>query len=239
MSEKSPIIPILAGAGGAIVATLAAEKVGLSPNTAAWGTAAVGAATALGTKGVVRQVATGVGAGGACLGALSLVGSVQAKKHEQTVKEQHAKRQADGQFVTHEQLNDALTKVADGTKQANCDLLAALDDRIVKIVDAHQKALPQAQPQRLYYLPPRGASFFEDEYMRNAYGGEVGRNAYVEDEYMRNAYGSEEERNAYVEEERNAYPEEERNAYVEEERNAYVEEERNAEVEERNAEETA
>ena len=53
---------------------------------------------------------------------------------------------------------------------------------------------------------------FEDEYMRNAYGEdnernafvEEERNAYVEDEYTRNAYGDEGERNAYVDDERNA-----------------------------------
>lgn len=210
MSEKSPIIPILAGAGGAVIASIAAEKVGLSPNTAAWGTAAVGAATALGTKGIVRQVATGVGAGGACLGAISLVGSAQAKKH---ASEAHrGKRQADGDggFVTQEQLNESMAKMAEGTKQAHCDLLTALDDRIRKVVAAQKTPeLPPAQPRTMYYLPARDASL-EDEYVQSPYGGpEDVRNGDGEDEYMRNAYEGEpafDERNAGVEE---VYPVEE------------------------------
>jgi hypothetical protein len=117
-----------------------------------------------------------------------------------------------------------MAKVADGTKQAHCDLLTALDDRIKQVIDAQKPAppppaLPPVTKTQMMYLPSfRGAA--DDEYMRNAYAYDEERNAYVEDEYMRNAYGYDDERNAYVEDERNAYVEDERNAYVEDERNA-------------------
>lgn len=247
MGEKSPIVPILAGAGGAVVATVAAEKVGLSPNVAAWGTAAVGAATALGTKGVIRQVATGVGAAGACLGALSLFASARANAAAKHV-DQHKKRQADEGYVTKQELNDALSKMADGTKQAHCDLLTALDDRIKQVAGVQPGPVTSPKPQptpggvpRMYSLY-RGAGG-EDEYMRNAYGdldernAEIfeERNAFGEDEYMRNAYGDLDERNAEIVDERNAYVDDERNAYVDEERNADFEERNAYADEERNA----
>ena len=111
MSEKSPIVPIVAGAGGAVVASLAAEKLGLNPQVAAWGTAAIGAATALGTKGVVRQVATGVGAAGACLGAISLFASARASAAAKKASD-GKKRQAEGEgpFITRAELNEALDR---------------------------------------------------------------------------------------------------------------------------------
>ena len=244
MGEKSPIVPILAGAGGAIIASMAAERLGLNPNVAAWGTAAVGAATALGTKGVARQVATGVGAGGACLGALSLFGSAKAISAQKEIDHQkQQKRQAEGDqpYITRQELNDALGKMADGQKQQACDLLTALDDRIKRIVGEAQKPAPSPSPLSTGRpnapFPQRGASG-EDEYMRNAYDGFDERNAPIgEDEYMRNAYGDEDERNAYADEyERNAYADDERNAFADEsERNAYADDERNADEYERNA----
>jgi hypothetical protein len=188
ISEKSPIVPIVAGAGGAVVASLAAEKLGLSPNIAAWGTAAIGAATALGTQGVVRQVAVGVGAAGACLGAISLFSSARAEaaKKDQQKQADQKKRQADGDTVTRAELNEALASVADQHKQ-QCDLITALHSEIRKVVAAPQNA---HRPQPIGMPGPpwtwnRGADG-ADEYTRNAYGGEI-RNA---DEYMHSAYGT-------------------------------------------------
>lgn len=242
MSGKSPIVPILAGAGGALVAVVGADKLGVNPNVAAWGTAAAGAATALGTEGVVRQVATGVGAAGMCLGALQLIASGKAQAMKKEAAQANAattKRQAEGDnFVTQQQLNDALARVADQQQKGHCDLLTALDD-IKKIVAASpevQASKPLApppgaarapQPQasasdpstpRLYTLYPRGASV-DDDYTRNAYGDEDARNADVDDW-----------RNADVDDERNADIDDERNADVDDERNAGIDDERNTDV---------
>jgi hypothetical protein len=228
-------VPIIAGAGGALVAAVGAEKLGMNPTVAAWGTAAVGAAAALGTKGVIRQVATGVGAAGMCLGALQLFANAKAeaaKKHTE-----QKKRQAEGEpYVTRQELNDALARSVDQHKQANCDLLTALREEVRQIVDetkTEKPAAPQPQPPpqmgRVYRIYPRAAAGEEDSYLRNAYGEEYERNAVAEEE--RNAF-ADDERNAAGEEDsylRNAYGEEyERNAVAEEERNGVADDERNA-----------
>ncbi len=164
MSDKSPIVPIVAGAGGAVVASLAAEKLGLSPNVAAWGTAAIGAATALGTQGVVRQVAVGVGAAGACLGAISLFSSARAEAAKKLADQK--KRQAEGDVVTRAELNEALASVADQQKH-QCDLLTALHSEIRKVTAEPSPPPEYVRPVR--HMPQwRGAE--GDEYMRNAYG---------------------------------------------------------------------
>lgn len=233
-------MPILAGAGGAIVATVGAEKLGINPAIAAWGTAAIGAATALGTHGIVRQVATGVGAAGVCLGALQLIANARhtsSKKAEEQQKSQAQaqKRQAEADgYITRAELSDALAKSAEQQKQAqqqtSCDLLTAIRTEIKQVVD-EMRPQTTAQPQ----APTNGAkrnafddyernAFGEDSYERNAYGEDWERNAFVVDEdYLRNAYGDDWERNAIVDEERNAAFDDERNA-GDEERNAVGEE---------------
>lgn len=210
LGEKSPIVPILAGAGGAVVAVVGADKLGVNPNVAAWGTAAVGAATALGTKGVVRQVATGVGAAGVCLGALQLIASAKAEaaKKEAQQKDKDKKRQAEsgGDYVTRQDLNDAMTRVVAEQKQGHCDLVTALRDEIQRTVNEVQKGKETGGGDSSHhaFAMPRGASG-EDEYARKAYGDVAAeRNAAVEDEYTRAAYGGAAERNATVDEERNA-----------------------------------
>jgi hypothetical protein len=186
---------------------------------------------------VVRQVATGVGAAGACLGAISLFASARASA---AAKKQAdgKKRQAEGDgFITRAELNEALEKsvqkTVDAQDKKHCDLLTALRAEIKSVVDGTKKP-PAPQPKAtgalLYRFNPRDAA--DDEYTRNAYEGFDERNAPIgDDEYMRNAYGDEYERNAYGDEyERNAYGDEyERNAYIDDERNAYGDEyERNA-----------
>jgi hypothetical protein len=240
MDGKSPIVPIIAGAGGSAIAMLTADKLGMNPNVAAWGTAAVGAATALGTKGVIRQIATGVGAAGVCLGALQLFSSAKMEKAKKEAQAQQQKRQADGDLVTRTELNDALTRMAEQQKQGQCDLVTSLRDEVKKVVvETMRPQLPPATvSDRRLWAAPRAAAGDED-YARNAYGAEDernaeiddGRNAAIEDEYTRNAYGDEYERNAFVDDERNAFAEEERNAFGDEyERNAYGDDERNARV---------
>lgn len=232
MSEKSPIVPILAGAGGAVVASLAAEKVGLSPTVAAWGTAAAGAATALGSTGITRQIATGVGAAGACLGAVSLFASMRAESAKKEIaqrQQETQKRQAEAaSFVTRDELNAALSRAVDDANQkSSCALASALREEV-------KQAVFEASRQR----PPHRAAYADDDdYTRNAYGEDDDylRNTYGdEDDYLRNAYGEDDDvvRNAYGEEDdylRNAYGDEDdaRNALADEDeyvRNAYADE---------------
>lgn len=211
MGEKSPIVPILAGAGGAVVAVVGADKLGVNPNVAAWGTAAAGAATALGSRGMVRQIATGVGAAGMCLGALQLLASAKAEAAKKT-HEKH-KRQAEGDsgFVTQKDLNDALGRMADQQKQGHCDLLTALRDEIRRVV-TETKGTP-ADSASLRFYPTRDAGPESvDEYTESAYGEEA-RNAAVPpetaDEYTESAYGADgQARNANGEEEAGEYADE-------------------------------
>lgn len=215
MSEKSPIVPILAGAGGAVIASLAAEKAGLSPTVAAWGTAAAGAATALGSTGITRQIATGVGAAGACLGAVSLFAGMRAeaaKKEAAQRQSETAKRQAESSnFVTRDELNVALGRAVDDASQKSSGALAAALREEVK--QAVFEANRQMGPRRA----ADGDDDFarnadgEDDYARNAYGeDDESRNADGEDDYARNAYGEDDEsRNADGDDDyaRNAYGE--------------------------------
>lgn len=211
MSEKSPIVPILAGAGGAVVATLAAEKVGLSPTVAAWGTAAAGAATALGSTGLARQIATGVGAAGACLGAVSLFASMRAEasKKEQAQRQLDAqKRQAEAaSFVTRDELNAALGQAVDTANQkSTCALAASLRAEIKEaVLEANRQTGQRRAADGSEEDDARNAVvFYEDapEDARNSGSEEdesYARNAYGEDDdtYARNAYGEDDEpRNA-------------------------------------------
>jgi hypothetical protein len=245
LGNDGALVPILGGVAGGVATVYGAEKFGLSPVAAA----GVGVAGGLGIRSAVKSpmmknAMLGVAIGAGTLGGLHLVANVRAAQATQpkpSANTQHGgKRQAEGGdgFVTQQQLNDALGKVADQHKET-CDLMTALRAEIRSVVagdDTHVRTTnpvrspgptPGGVPHQ-YTLYPRGAAvddernaFVEDEYMRNAYSDDE-RNAYVEDEYMRNAF---------VEDERNAFVEDERNAFVEDERNAYVDDERNADVE--------
>jgi hypothetical protein len=147
-------------------------------------------------------------------------------------------------YVTRQELNDALNKLAntqkEGQKQQTCDLVAALDDRIKKVIaegpNGPGAALPpKREPVRTNPYAPftrpvgdtRGAD--GDDYARNAYGDEY-RDAPGDDEYTRNAYGDfdGEARNAHYGDEeyiRNAEEEYARNAYGDEYRDAYGDDE--------------
>jgi hypothetical protein len=255
LGNDGALVPILGGIAGGVATVYGAEKFGLSPVAAA----GVGVAGGLGIRSAVKSpmmknAMLGVAIGAGTLGGLHLVANVRAAQATQpkpSANTQHGgKRQAEGGdgFVTQQQLNDALGKVADQHKET-CDLMTALRAEIRSVVagdDTHVRTtnpvrspgpMPGGVPH-LYTLYPttRGAAiddernaYVEDEYMRNAYSDEERnayvedeRNAYVEDEYMRNAY-SDDERNAFVDEERNAFVDDERNAYVDDERNADVE----------------
>jgi hypothetical protein len=253
--KGSTIVPILGGVAGGVATVYGAEKFGLSPLAAA----GVGVAAGLGLGGAtktpwMKQALMGVAIGAGTLGGMQLLANVRAghAAAAPAPKTTNNKRQAEGDgYVTREELNTALGKLADShkadmqeqQKQQTCDLMTALRDEIRKTVAETQKPKPVAGglPHLYSLYPTRGASVDDernagdDEYMRNAYGVDDERNAAVEDDYMRNAYGDD-ERNAYIDEERNAFGDDERNAFADDERNALADEERNALAdEERNA----
>lgn len=247
-------MPILGGVAGGVATVYGAEKFGLSPLAAA----GVGVAAGIGLGGAtktpwMKQALMGVAIGAGTLGGMQLLANVRSGHAAAPApKTTNNKRQAEGDgYVTREELNDALGKLADShkadmkeqQKQQTCDLMTALRDEIRKTVAETQKPKPVAGglPHLYTLYPTRGASVDDernagqDEYTRNAYGVDDERNAHAEDEYMRNAYGDD-ERNAFLDEERNAFGDDERNAFADDERNASSDEERNALAEdERNA----
>jgi len=239
---------LLAGgalAGGA-ASVVVAEKFGLTPVAAGGATAGV----ALAGSTIVKNENIKDALFAASLGAGGLVG-VQlfgqwVGRHQvsaATKPGQSPKRMADGDggYVTRQELNDALSQVADKNahaigqladktaeqhKQTTCDLTSALREELRKAVaEVQQPSQAGGGMPHLYPLyPARGASadeernaFADDEYSRNAYGDEE-RNA-GDDEYSRNAYGDEERNAGDDEYSRNVYGDEERNAFVDDERN--------------------
>jgi hypothetical protein len=58
----------LGAAGGTVAIVIGSKKFGLRQDRAAWGLAAIGAATAVATRGTVRQIATGAAIAGAFVG---------------------------------------------------------------------------------------------------------------------------------------------------------------------------
>ncbi len=261
----SPLVALGGGALGGAASVVVAEKIGISP---IWAGAATGGASLAGRALVkdewAKQMLTG-----AATGAFGLVGVQLAakfvmeramsrahrEKHDATEKaavqsvpqpNQSIARSADGtDFITRDELQSALSKVADQTKQVadqskqqHCDLLTALD-QITKIVAADQAKTQAAKPvdttdatpgaggvPKLYTIyPTRGASV-DDE--RN--GDERDSDG---DDYLRNAYASDDERNAAIEEDLRNAEVEERNA---DERDADGEA-RDSDGDERNADE--
>jgi hypothetical protein len=154
--EVSPLITIGGGAIGGAASVMVAEKVGMTPLWA--GVTTTGGALAgraLVKKPWVRDVLLGAAAGATGLVGVQvaakalttkLITAAQREQHDATEKAAHAttpgaKRGATdgGDFITRDELQAALSKVADQTKQQHCDLLVALD-QITKIVAADQKA---------------------------------------------------------------------------------------------------
>jgi hypothetical protein len=268
---RGTLLPILGGVAGGTAAVMASQKWSAHPGLVAAGAAGAGLlAMTMGKQSWLRQAGAGAVVGAAVVGAVPLVvGAFQSSPQQQaahapspTPQKAAPHRGADGTgdgFITRQELNDALSKVADQQKQGHCDLLSALDD-IRKIVanaeEQQDRALPAQRPPQI--LPAattaQARAMFDrtsltraadgdDTYARNAYGDEYERNAYGDDErnatvdeYERNAYGDEGERNADLDERNAAVDEYERNAYGDEyERNAFVDDERNADLDERNA----
>jgi len=216
------VTQIAAGVGAGVGAYWAASKLNVDPKWATLGVAGVGTAMAMGVKNpIALKVGIGAAIGSGTLGGMSLFMEMRAKAAAPPAKPE-PKRQADGESVTRAELQDALTKAAEGAKQSQSDLLDVLRVEILRTVEnalRSPRALPApAQPALARPLMPivyRGADGYEE------------RNADGYDE--RNADGYD-ERNADGYDERNAEGYDERNADGYDERNADGFDERNAEV---------
>lgn len=170
-----------------------------------------------------------------------VVGAIGKAPMAQALPKPQAPRGAEGSdgYVTREELNDALSKVADQQKQGHCDLLSALDDIRKIVANAEQqqyRQLPAASAPSgaSSTLPAVGAaSGLQSPQLLKMLGrvipfSTVGRDGY-NDTYARNAYGDDErdadgdERDADGDDEyaRNAYGDDgERDADGDDERNA-------------------
>jgi hypothetical protein len=246
------VLPIVAGVAGGAATVFATGKLNWHPVAVAGAGAAAGLALAATSKTPwIRQAGMGAAIGAATLGGVQLVGSLLHSQPKTAAAPHPAakKRAADGErdadgvsdgFVTRKELNDALGKLADSTKETQkqqaCDLLTALRDEIRKVVAEgpngpgthpatdHTAIVPSSKPSQ-----PAGASFTYpftqptrgadgDDYTRNAYGDDI-RDA-AGDDYMRNAYGDDirdAEGDDYT---RNAYGDEMRDAGGDEYRDA-------------------
>jgi hypothetical protein len=233
--RTSVILPLAGGIAGGAATVLATAKLGWHPVAVAAAATAGGLALANMSKTPwVKQAATGAAIGAGALGGVTLLGQFlqpkPAASQHAADKKGHRAAEGDG-FVTRQELQDALGKLADSHKEAqkqqSCDLLTALRDEIRHtIAEVKPEPAKPAQAQTVPFLhtivPSRG-----DE----------GRDAGGFDEYERNAYGDE-ARDAAAFEERDArgFDEYERNAYGDEARDAAAVEERDATLEERDAE---
>jgi hypothetical protein len=224
---------------------MVAEKVGMTPLMAGVTTTGVAlAGRALVKKQWVKDVLLGAAAGSTGLVGVQvaakalttkLINAAQKEQHEATEKAAHqsapgAQRRgaADGgDFITRDELQSALSKVADQNKQQHCDLLSALD-QITKIVAADQAAKakadqaksgdqakagdqtksdqPKASDQPATPTPGTGGvpKLYQIYPTRGASVDERDadeRDASGEDDYARNAYLVDDERNAVMEEE--------------------------------------
>lgn len=227
------LLPILGGIAGGAAAVAAAEKWSAHPAIVAATTAVAG----LGVMAYARKQRSaggqqfGVGAvvGAAVVGAVPLLMDAMPKSRPHAVASSAGSaprppvggvaRSAEGDgFITRQELNDALDKMADshkqGQQQQTCDLLGALREEIRKVVaetprglstatDTPAASLPARQPMPSFTYPfestrqranpAREADGEErdasgDEYMRSAHGDDVEDGA--GDEYEASAHGT-------------------------------------------------
>jgi len=226
---------IVAGVGAGVGAYWAASKLNVDPKWATLGVAGVGTAVAMGVRNpIARKIGIGAAIGSGTLGGMSLFMEMRAKAANPTPAKPEAKRQADGEGVTRAELQDALTKAADGARQSQTDLIDVLRVEILRTVESalrQPRALPAPLLTQTRPVGPvvyRGADGYDE---RNADGYERNADAYDE----RNADGFD-ERNADGYDERNADGFDERNTDGFDERNADGFDERNADgFDERNA----
>jgi hypothetical protein len=117
------VIGAVAGALGVIIG---AEKLGVDRERAAVGAALVGLTAAANTTGWVRSIASGVAAAGAAL--------TIAERFSSSPKPEAAKRQAESNWVTREELQRALAEFAERQAKAHAEALAELRKGIREVV---------------------------------------------------------------------------------------------------------
>ena len=255
------LLPVLGGVVAGTGAVIAAQKWSQHSLLAAGLIGAGGLAALSAGKKTPWLAQAGAGAviGATVIAAVPyVVGAIGKTPMAQAPPKPQALRGADGAdgFVTRDELNDALSKVADQQKQGHCDLLFALDDIRKIVANAEQqqyRQLPSATstssgnsllaavsptsgPQsaqgpkivsRVIPFSVAGRDGYDDTYARNAYGDDE-RDGDGDDE--RNAAADEYTRSAYDDDdERDADGDDERNADEDEYgRNAYGDDERDA-----------
>jgi hypothetical protein len=244
--KASTFVPVLGGIAGGTAAVIASQRWNAHPGLVAAGTAAAGlAAMTMGKQHWIRQAGAGAVVGAAVIGAVPMVVGAFAKAPATAGNAPAAqpsngpRRGAEGDgYVTRQELDDALGKLADtqkdAQKQQTYDLLGALREDFRKLLASGAVApdksaavlpLPTAQPAPpsfTYPIAPRAPSDVPVARppvdTRGAYGDE--RDAGGEDDYTRNAYG-EEMRDAETDEyTRNAYGDDMRDAGYYDERDA-------------------
>jgi hypothetical protein len=266
--KTSTMVPVLGGIAGGTAAVIASQRWNAHPGLVAAGTAAAGlAAMTMGKQQWVRQAGAGAVVGAAVIGAVPMVVSAFAKaptvggsaSASQPTNGPRRGAEGDG-YVTRQELDDALGKLADSQKDAQkqqtYDLLGALREDFKKLLasgavtsDKPVPPLPAVQaapPSFTYPIAPRAPVEAPVPRpavdTRGAYGDE--RDADGVDDYTRNAYGEEMRdaetdeytRNAYGDEMRDAEADEyARNAYADDMRDAGYYDERDADAEERDS----
>jgi hypothetical protein len=252
---KGAAVPIIGGVVGGAATVFATGRLNVNPLLVAAGGAAAGLLVASQSKTPwIRQAGVGAAIGAATLGGVQLVGQWLApkpasaapapKKGKRGADGDGDEREADGGgLVTRTELQDALNKLANTTKegqqQQTCDLMGALRDEIRRVAAETPRApapKPASAPPFTFPLTSsRGAdgdeeyrdAYADDGEYRDAYGDEEYRDAYADDGEYRDAYGDEEYRDAEADDDyRDAYGDEEyRDAYADdgEYRDAYGE----------------
>ena len=171
--QKSAILPIASGVAGAAMATLSAVKFGMDPQKAALLTAGAGAlgfaAAAKYKRPGWEQVAIGVGAGGACLAALPYVTNLAHGSGKPAAAATAAvpHRQADGEYVTRTELNDAVARLAEQQKQANCDTVDAIRQELRRSLVAGDRRPAANDNRRPVDASRRRGDEVLDPYARN------------------------------------------------------------------------
>jgi hypothetical protein len=141
--ERSGVAPILGAAGGALAIVIGAERLQLSQEQVAWGAAALGYLVATQTTGIVRELATGLAAAGACIGVLRLVD----RKTDAPPRNADAPVEPDSSTDTAAEktvasLQEISARLSDEEKDRLAEMAAKLPADELRAVEAQVVSLP-------------------------------------------------------------------------------------------------
>jgi hypothetical protein len=128
-ASGGPLVGAVAGAFGIIIG---ADKLGVDRDYVAMGAAVIGLMTAANMSGWVRDLAAGVAAAGATIAIMERFAPAEKTSHVI----EPAKRQADGNLVTRDELQRALTKFAEEQQQAQAKMHADLRRAVLETIRA-------------------------------------------------------------------------------------------------------